>query len=259
MIVDDEIREETLNQNIIITTEAKKDFFDVNVIKIKVIKDTELEIDYTSTIPTKLEIIINVEPQITFNLTEIKNKGDYKMGYKYYLGENSNLNITKIHDVNSIKELIVTNLNGKNAKINYLLKTISTNQEKYDLMVYHNQNETESLITNHGVNLDKGILNFNVSGFVPKGKKSCALNQNNQIINLTNEKCTIKPNLFIDENDVIANHSAHIGKCNDQELIYLMSRGITIENAQNLLIQGFLKKGLNNQELIHLKLEKYWR
>ena len=86
------------------------------------------------------------------------------------------------------------------------------------------------------------------------------LDQKNRIINLTNKKCEIKPNLFIDENDVIANHSAHIGKCNEEEMFYLMSRGIEPKEAENLIIRGFLlnglKQGQNEMENI---INKYWR
>lgn len=253
-----DIKEESVDPNITITTE--KGILDINQIKIKVEKDADLTIEYTSTNKTKLDIYINIEKDVTCNIYEIKHEGIYKLGYKYYIGENSNLNIYKINDVQEIKELIIFNLNGEKAKINYILKTISKDEEKYDLMVYHNAKNTESNIINNGVNIKDGEIKFNVSGFTPKGIKGCTLNQNNRIINLNNHKCTIKPNLFIDENDVIANHSAHIGKCNEEEMFYLMSRGINKKEAENLIIKGFLIKGLNkNKEIMENIINKYWR
>ncbi|MCI9084327.1 MAG: SufD family Fe-S cluster assembly protein [Bacilli bacterium] len=253
-----EIKEQTLDKNVTITIE--KGILDINQIKIKVEKDTELTFEYTSTEKTKLDIYINIEKNVKCSIYEIKNAGTYKLGYKYYLEENSHLNIYKINDVKEIKELIILNLNGEKAKVNYILKTISKDEEKYDLMVYHNAKNTESNIINNGVNIKDGEIKFNVSGFIPNGIKRCTLNQNNRIINLNNKKCTIKPNLFIDENDVIANHSAHIGKCNEEEIFYLMSRGISKTEAENLLIKGFLIKGINkNKETMENIINKYWR
>lgn len=260
LIVNDEIIEQQTDNTLKITTTSKDDFISVNAIKIKVIANTNLTVEYTSTKEAKLEIYFNIEPGVTCNLYENKISGQYKLSYKYYLNEKSRLNLFKINDTTQIKELLIFNLNGKDAKLNYTLKTISKSDEKYDLMVYHNQPNTESLIINNGVNIKNGTLKFHVSGFVPNGHKGCILNQNNQIINLTNNFCQIKPNLFIDENDVIANHSAHIGKCNDQEMFYLMTRGLSAKKAQNLLIKGFLMKGLNNYEKEMEKIiSKYWR
>ena len=258
IIVDNEIKEKTLDKNITITTE--KNILDINQIKIKVEKDADLILEYPSTEKTKLDIYINIEKDVKCNIYEIKNEGIYKLGYKYYLEENSNLNIYKINNVKEIKELLIFNLNGEKAKVNYILKTISKDEEKYDLMVYHNAKNTESNIINNGVNIKDGSIKFNVSGFTPNGIKGCTLNQNNRIINLNNNKCTIKPNLFIDENDVIANHSAHIGKCNEEEMFYLMSRGINKKEAENLIIKGFLLKGLHkNKETMENIINKYWR
>ena len=260
VIVNDEIIEQQIDNTIKIVTETETKFLNVNTLKIKVNKNTNLVIEYTNTKDVKLDLYISIEPNVVCNLFEHKNGGTYKLGYKYYLSENSQINIEKLNNVQSIKELIIINLNGENAKANYRLKTISNNEEKYDLMVYHNASKTESHINNNGVNIQNGILNFNVSGFVPKDKIDCILNQENRIINLTSNNCTIKPNLFIDENDVIANHSAHIGNCNAEEIFYLMSRGITEKKAEYLLIKGFLLKGLTyfDKEMEKI-INRYWR
>ena len=60
---------------------------------------------------------------------------------------------------------------------------------------------------------------------IPENKIGCVANQNNRIINLSDNKCEINPNLLIEENDVEANHSAHIGRFSNDEMFYLQSRG----------------------------------
>lgn len=232
---------------------------DIKVLNIKILKDTDIFINQKTDKKEKLDININLNKNVKCNLIEYKEEGKYKIKYKYNLEENTYLNILKINDVKKAKEFIVFNLDGKDAKVNYLLKTIAKDEEKYELMVYHNHKQTESNIINHGVNIKDGEIKFDVSGFVPKGIKDCLVDQKNRIINLTNNKCLIKPNLFIDEYDVVANHSAHIGKCKDEEMFYLQSRGINKKEAERLLIKGFLKQNLDKEkELMENIINKYW-
>ena len=237
---------------------ADKDkYLNVKSIHIDICEDTSLFIEVLASNKMKFDFQINILKGVTCNIFEIKKQGIYKVGYKYFLEDNSTLNITRINDVEATKEMLIFNLN-KNSNLNYLFKTISKNEEKYDLIIYHDGKESKSNIINHGVNLLNGELSFDVSGFVPKGIKACEVEQKNQIINLTNNKCEIKPNLFIDEQDVIANHSAHIGKCNENELFYLNSRGISEKDAERLIIKGFLTKKLENKEIMEEIIQKYW-
>ncbi len=254
-IADDEIQT-TLDSNIEISSNST--IADIRQIEIKILKDTALMIEYNS--DAKIDFKINVMKNINFNIYIVKTDGKYKVSYKYLIDQNSNVNIYKIYDAKEVKEMDIIYLNGQEAKVNYLLKTISTDKEKYDIMVYHNAPNTESHIINNGVNIKDGSLKFNVSSFVPKNNIDCVLAQSNRIINLTNHKCEIRPNLFIDENDVAASHSAHIGKCNENEIFYLMSRGITAKEAENLIIKGFLLKGLTLfKEEMEKNINKYWR
>ena len=260
IIINEDNITKKLDNSIQVDLKTKTSFLDVKPLYIKIFENTNLQIEYTSTDETKLEIYINVLPNVKANIYELKTSGSYKLQYKYYLEENSELNIFKFNDVQNIKEMTIVNLNGIKSKFTYNLKTISKNYEKYDLMVYHNAGQSESLINNIGVNVLEGRLGFNVSGFVPNDIKKCTLNQNNRIINLTNNECIIKPNLFIDEEDVIANHSALIGKFNDEELFYLMSRGIDKKEAENLLVKGLLLKNMDiYKEEIEKRINTYWR
>ncbi|MNI88787.1 FeS cluster assembly protein SufD [compost metagenome] len=48
------------------------------------------------------------------------------------------------------------------------------------------------------------------------------------------------PILLIDEDDVKAGHAASVGQVNPEQIYYLMSRGISREQAERLVIYGFL-------------------
>jgi Fe-S cluster assembly protein SufD len=50
------------------------------------------------------------------------------------------------------------------------------------------------------------------------------------------------------ENDVKAGHAMTIGKINDTELFYLMSRGLSKAKATDLIVQGFLNGFLDYEK-----------
>lgn len=239
-------------------TDADK-FLNVKTIDIKINEDTNLAFEILNT-EYKYDIYFNVLKGVHSNIYEIKKGDNYKFQYKYYLEEDSFLNVEKVNDGMVINEMNLINLNGARAKIDFNLKTISKKQEKYNFLVYHNAKKTVSNIVNNGVNISDGTLEFNVSGFVPNGIVDCDVSQSGRIINMTNNTCVIKPNLFIDENDVVANHSALIGTFSFDEIFYLMSRGIDKKEALNLLTQGFLLKNITfYKEDLKEMIDKYWR
>lgn len=258
-IVNDQINSISIDDSILYS--INENIFGVKIIKFNIIKDTSLSINYDFTELTKLEFIFELEKGVNLDLNEIKNGESSKIRTTYILNNNSNLNMLKFNDVNTISESIIVNLNGKNSKINYIFKTISKDKEKYELIINHNNSNTESFIKNNGVAIKNGKIKFIVSSFVPAQKKECNVNQVNRIINLTKNKCEIKPNLYIDEYDVSANHSALIGNFSEEEMFYLQSRGIEKNEALMLLIKGFMISDINTtlEEEINKKIEKYWR
>lgn len=51
---------------------------------------------------------------------------------------------------------------------------------------------------------------------------------------------TAEPRLEIEANDVKASHAATIGKIDEEQLFYLMSRGMMRGQAEKLIVDGFL-------------------
>lgn len=258
IIANDEITLKQVDRALKVDVLEMSEFLNVKSMKIDVLENTELEIEYANEKETKFEITINIGDNISFNLYELKKEGIYKMFYNYNVGENSLVFITKIHDTLGIKEKTKININGNNSKVIHELKTISKKEEKYDFAFYHNAKNTFSNIINKGVNIKDGTLIFNLSSFAKEKMIGSDINQNSRIINLTNKTCQINPNLFIDEEDVCANHSAYISKFSKEELFYLMSRGINKNSAERLLIKGFLYDE-KNEKLLEKLVNKYWR
>ena len=259
IIIADDIIKEEVEDSIKNKKSDANPFFNVKTLNIKICNNTDLEIEYTSTGEIKLEIYINVLPNVKAEIYEIKENGNYKLQYKYYLEESSELKVFKFNNASMLREMSVINLNGKYSSFTQNLRTVSHEKNKYDVMIYHNATNSNSLIDNKGINILEGKTTFNVSSFVPNKVKGCTLKQKNHIINLTNNKCIIKPNLFIDEDDVSASHGALVGTFSKEELFYLQSRGLTKDEAEKLLVKGILLKDMPKY---HDKIEKtinsYW-
>ncbi len=145
---------------------------------------------------------------------------------------------------------VIINLNGENAKVNYHFSVISLGDNTFKIEVNHNSKNTEGNIFNHGVNVLNNKLSFDVTGLVPKDISKCICNQENQIINLSDGTSLIKPNLLIRNYDTFSNHAAYIGKFKDELLFYLMSRGISFNKSNELLMESLLINNGNKEEKV---------
>ena len=56
------------------------------------------------------------------------------------------------------------------------------------------------------------------------------------------------PTLEIKNNDVKASHGSTTGRISDEELFFLQSRGLSKNEAENLIVEGFFEKLLNQIE-----------
>ncbi|WP_165211847.1 Fe-S cluster assembly protein SufD [Streptococcus tangpeifui] len=96
-------------------------------------------------------------------------------------------------------------------------------------------------ILQHGVILEKGTLTFNGIGHIVKGAKGADAQQESRVLMLSDKaRSDANPILLIDENDVTAGHAASIGQVDPDDMYYLMSRGLKYEEAERLVILGFL-------------------
>lgn len=227
-------------------------------LNIQICESTTLDIEIDSEIDNILKLQMEVEPHINCQINIIIQGKNSELTANYIVKKDSQLAIMKLVDVDTIQHKEVCHLQESGAKIEYILKTACTNKETYDLEVYHHAPNTISNVINHGINLKKGILEFNVSSYIQEGIKGCETNQNSRIINFTNQACIIRPNLFIEEYDVIANHSAHIGSLKEDDIFYLQRLGIPYETACKLLLQGFMKSFVDENKITKI-FEKYWR
>jgi len=119
--------------------------------------------------------------------------------------------------------------------------TSDQQEANFTQLVEHKAPETEGYIENYGVSNNSSALVFEGIGKINKDmKKSVARQSNKGIVLGVKARLDANPLLLIDEFDVEASHGAAIGKIDDEQLYYLMSRGLSLKEAERLIISGFL-------------------
>lgn len=106
----------------------------------------------------------------------------------------------------------------------------------------------------------KGILNdksrgvFNGKVFVAVGARGTDGYQSNKNLLLSNDaRVDTKPQLEIFNDDVKCSHGATVGQLEEEELFYLLSRGLNENLARNLLTYGFAEEIVNKIEIESIK------
>jgi Fe-S cluster assembly protein SufD len=110
--------------------------------------------------------------------------------------------------------------------------------------------------------LYKGILDgksravFNGKVFVREGALQTDAQQTNRNLLLSNEaRVDTKPQLEIFADDVKCAHGATVGQLEEEELFYLISRGLKPDLAQNLLTYGFAEEVVNKIRIESIKAQ----
>ncbi len=134
-------------------------------------------------------------------------------------------------------------LAGKGASITLFILLLGRDTNRLDLKtnIYHQKPETKSKIIVKGALDGNAQVNYDGLVKVEPGAKGTNAWLAAHLLLLSNKaKGRAVPSLEILENDIKAGHATTVGRVNDLELFYLMSRGISEKIAKALIIQGFL-------------------
>ncbi|WP_165002754.1 MULTISPECIES: Fe-S cluster assembly protein SufD [unclassified Enterococcus] len=136
-----------------------------------------------------------------------------------------------------------SDLAGEGAHAEVKIVAISSGRQiqGIDTRVTNKAPHTIGHILQHGVIRERGTLTFNGIGHILKGAKGADAQQESRVLMLSDKaRGDANPILLIDENEVTAGHAASVGRVDPEEMYYLMSRGLHKEEAERLVIRGFL-------------------
>ena len=158
-------------------------------------------------------------------------------------------------------------LNGEGARSEFTGITFAGKGQNLDTgcKVVHNAPKTSSYVNTKSISKDGGISTFRSSVVVSakaKGSKSAVSCQSLMLDDISRSD-TI-PAMDIRTKDADVGHEAKIGRISDDAVFYLMSRGISEEDARALIVSGFadnvskelpLEYAVEMNNLIHLEMK----
>ena len=108
--------------------------------------------------------------------------------------------------------------------------------------VVHAAPNTSSTIWAKSISKNGGVASYRGSVRILKNAKNskCSVNCDALLIGEGSVSNTY-PFMKVENNDVDISHEASVGKIGDEEIFYLMSRGLTEEQAMQMVVAGFIE------------------
>ena len=205
--------------------------------------------DESNTTPVSANIVVEViaksGAQVKFsavdrlgkNLTTYLNRRGYLMRdamVDWAIGVMNEGNVVADFDTDLVGD-------GAHSEIKVVAISGGEQVQAIDTRVTNSGKSSIGHILQHGVIRGHGTLVFNGIGHIIKGAKGADAQQESRILMLSDgARGDANPILLIDENEVTAGHAASVGRVDPDEMYYLMSRGLHKEEAERLVIRGFL-------------------
>ncbi len=153
---------------------------------------------------------------------------------------------------NSLKLMV----NGEGAEINFFGFISGKEKARFELAVVaeHVKPGGKSTINMNAVMYDESLLDFKGNLIIEREAQltDTYLASHSLLMNKGARAHTV-PSLEVLANDVKAGHAATVGKVNEEDLFYLLSRGIDKQSAEQLLVLGFFEDLLMKIECVDLR------
>lgn len=102
--------------------------------------------------------------------------------------------------------------------------------------------------------IKNGSIEANLNSIVGNDDNNVKLSQNTKVINIGGARSKVSPNLLISNPTAIANHGVVISNIEDNDIYYLMSKGLTKAASTQLIINGFIESAdANTKKFFNLE------
>lgn len=216
--------------------------------EISLTQDSKILIPDNST----LTLIIKSNSNSSLNLeigkncnvsTVILGLTDLSLNQDNFVGENSTLHSYGIWKKSATYK-ITNHLVGKNSSA-YDLHVFSESQNnslKINSILRHANANTKGNISVRGVADDNSRITLDGMIKIEKnGSGAESFLTQNVILLSPSSHATANPELEIENNDVSSRHAASVSQIDQDKIFYLMSRGISQNDARKLIVDGFLE------------------
>ena len=229
-----------LKSTVVIKYESNNDleYFHNGIIKVEAKDNSIIDIVIVNMLNLKSNNFLSIE-----NLVENNAKVNFTI-----IDLGGNISVTNLY----------SNIKGNNGEANVNSIYLGTENQTFDLNyiseLYGEKSKTN--IEVQGALKDNSKKNFKGTIDFKRGCKKAVGNEDEFCMQLSDTaKSKALPMLLCTEEDVEGNHSTACGKINNQELFYIMSRGLSYNDAVRLLVKARFNGVLENVQDENLKQE----
>lgn len=191
--------------------------------------------------------VVIAKERATVNIVKIQRFGDDFDNFDNNIvvaGRDATVNWTNVELGSKVNAFDVTAyLDEIGSSFNVRSAFLGIRDQKYDMSyrVYHTAQRTTSSVDLKGALKDSARAVFRGNIDIRKGAKKAKADESETVLLLDKTvKSDAIPALFCAEDDVQANHSASAGQIDESKLYYIMSRGLSLEEAKLLMVQANL-------------------
>lgn len=210
-----------------------------------------LHVSSSSTLVTQLIGNDNSNTKI-LTIKEGSRNGKLDYSFQSYLSKNAHLQINNFNvNKGAGLDIISGELLAEQSTLAVYCVDLNNSQKthKTDVIARHKVGYSKSNFSCFGMAKNNSHSLINTLGIIENKASESNMNHNIKGI-LLDESSSINTNpiLEIDEFDVVASHGASVGDLSEDELYYLMSRGLTLEQSQKLILSGLVMPILDDFE-----------
>lgn len=229
--------------------------------------DTERDLDLTFRGSGRCDVFVKIVHAGKMRIRTFAEK-DAKISYLFWNVSDEKMDIDESHEVLGNADVTVAygECNGADThRVTYVAlreegakalvssATMVDCDKNYQMNVVNFAPHTYGDIRNYAVVLGKGKLMIDAIGKIVKGAHRSESHQTSRALSFeAGQHAEILPELLIDEDDVQASHAMSMGTVDEDQLYYLMSRGLSMQQCTTLISSGYLMPitdTLDNEDL----------
>lgn len=173
-------------------------------------------------------------------INDINNNTDLDL--KIIMSDGSHLLYNRYNESINKFNLDVEISSNAYVEFNYSLKTLIASDISLNANIAGNNNISH--INFHGITDQNGVIKNVATSKVDEATKDNEVLENLRIVTLNDAENMIVPNLLVRSDSVNAIHNTTISTVDKDYLFYLNSKGINKKDAIKLIVDGFLKSNL---------------
>lgn len=173
-------------------------------------------------------------------INDINNNTDLDL--KIIMSDGSHLLYNRYNESINKFNLNIEITSNAYVEFNYSLKTLIASDISLNANIAGNNNISH--INFHGITDQNGVIKNVATSKVDVATKDNEVLENLRIVTLNDAENMIVPNLLVRSDSVNAIHNTTISTVDKDYLFYLNSKGINKKDATKLIVDGFLKSNL---------------